>query len=299
MGMNGAGLLHRDLRLPEPVPQGATVLEATGVTVSYGPRRVVDEVDLAVHAGEIVALVGPNGAGKSTLLAVLAGDLEPERGSVSVDGAPVGSWRPNELAIRRGVLLQHVALSFPFTVTQVVRMGRAPWGGTTAEDWDDAIVAQAMVETDVRDLADRVFTTLSGGEQARVALARVLAQEARILLLDEPTASLDVRHQEQVLGIARSRADRGDAIVVVLHDLDIAAAHADVVVVLSDGRIRAQGPPDLVCTSELLSDVYEHPIEVLRHPRTGGLVIVPWRDERTGDDRRLADHIELSREEHP
>jgi iron complex transport system ATP-binding protein len=243
-------------------------------------------------------LVGPNGAGKSTLLAALAGDLDPDQGAVVIDGAPVGSWRANELAIRRGVLLQRVALSFPFTVTQVVRMGRAPWSGTTAEDWDDAVVAQAMVETDVRHLADRVFTTLSGGEQARVALARVLAQEARILLLDEPTASLDVRHQEQVLGIARSRADRGDAVVVVLHDLDIAAAHADVVVVLSDGRIRAQGPPDVVCTSELLTEVYEHPIEVLRHPRTGGLVIVPWRDERMAA-RRSDHHTDFSREEHP
>jgi iron complex transport system ATP-binding protein len=289
------GLLRRELRLPEPVTVGTVVLEAHGVTVAYGGRPVVDDVDLSVRSGEIVALVGPNGAGKSTLLGVLAGDLAPDRGSVTVDRAPISSWRPNELAIRRGVLLQRVALSFPFTVTQVVRMGRAPWGGTTAEDWDDAVVAAAMVETDVRELADRVFTSLSGGEQARAALARVLAQEASILLLDEPTASLDIRHQEQVLRVARSRADRGDAVVVVLHDLDIAAAHADVVVVLADGRIRAQGPPDEVCTAELLSDVYEHPIEVLRHPRTGGLVILPWRESRVAASDR---YLDLSREEH-
>jgi iron complex transport system ATP-binding protein len=273
-------VLHKELRLPEPVAPGTVVLEARGVTMAYGGHRVLDGVDLDVRAGEIVALVGPNGAGKSTLLAALAGDLVPDAGAVTIDGAPIASWRPNELAIRRGVLLQRVALSFPFTVTQVVRMGRAPWGGTTAEDWDDAVVAAAMVETDVRDLADRVFTSLSGGEQARAALARVLAQEASILLLDEPTASLDIRHQEQVLGVARSRADRGDAVVVVLHDLDLAAAHADVVVVLAHGRVRALGAPGDVCTSALLSDVYEHPIEVLRHPRTGGLVVLPWRESR-------------------
>jgi iron complex transport system ATP-binding protein len=294
--MSAVGLMRRELRLPEPVAAGGAVLEARGVTVAYGGHPVVDDVDLTVRAGDIVALVGPNGAGKSTLLGVLAGDLTPDRGTVTVDGAPIASWRPNELAIRRGVLLQRVALSFPFTVTQVVRMGRAPWSSTTAEDWDDAVVAAAMVETDVRALADRVFTSLSGGEQARAALARVLAQEASVLLLDEPTASLDIRHQEQVLRVARSRADRGDAIVVVLHDLDIAAAHADVVVVLSNGRVRAQGRPDEVCTTELLSDVYEHPVEVLRHPRTGGLVILPWRDTRVATD---PSHLDRIREEQP
>jgi len=274
------GVLHRDLRLPEPVPSGAVVLAARGVTVAYGGTPVVAEVDLDVRAGEILAIVGPNGAGKSTLLAVLAGDQHPDAGTVTVDGQHVGHWNANELAIRRAVLLQHVGLSFPFTVTQVVRMGRAPWGGTTAEDWDDAVVAQAMVETDVRVFADRAYTSLSGGEQARAALARVLAQESRVLLLDEPTAALDIRHQEQVLRIARGRAERGDAVVVVMHALDVAAAHADVVALLDRGRLRAHGRPDDVLTAELLSEVYEHPIEIIRHPRTGAVVILPWRDAR-------------------
>jgi iron complex transport system ATP-binding protein len=148
----------------------------------------------------------------------------------------------------------------------------------------------------VRVLSNRVFTSLSGGEQARAALARVLAQEACVLLLDEPTAALDIRHQEQVLRVARGRADRGDAVVVVMHDLDIAAAHADVVVVLAGGRIRAQGPPAAVCTERLLSDVYDYPIEVLRHPRTGGPVIVPRRERRDGP---IGTSIDLSSEDRP
>ncbi|MGE3621331.1 MAG: heme ABC transporter ATP-binding protein [Acidimicrobiia bacterium] len=253
------------------------VLEARGVTVAYGPRPVLADVDLSVRAGQVLAVVGPNGAGKSTLLAVLAGDLVPDAGTVAVDGHPYAHWSPDELAVRRGVLLQQVDVSFPFTVTQIVRMGRAPWAGTAAEDWDDDVVASALFETDVDRFSERTYTSLSGGERARAALARVLAQEPVALLLDEPTAALDIRHQELMLALARRRAARGDAVVVVMHDLGPAAAYADVVAVLDRGRVRAAGPPAEVFTGELLSEVYEHPIDVLRHPETGTALIVPRR----------------------
>jgi iron complex transport system ATP-binding protein len=169
-------------------------------------------------------------------------------------------------------------MSFPFTVLQVVRMGRSPWAGLPEEDRDDDVVLRSMIEADVVPLAQRNFMSLSGGERARAALARVLAQEAAVLMLDEPTAALDIRHQEQVLELAGQRARAGAAVVVVMHDLGLAAAHADRVVVMASGAIRADGPPHEVMTAELLSEVYECRIETLPHPRTGGLLVLPFRD---------------------
>lgn len=269
--------LRRGVRAPEGGRLGGVSLRVSGVAVSFGGEQILDDVDLDVRDGELLALVGPNGAGKSTLLSVLAGDLRPDRGSVELDGAPIGSWTPIELAMRRAVLLQQLTMSFPFTVHQTVEMGRSPWSGHDAEDDDERRIAEAMAATDVDHLADRTFTSLSGGERARAGMARAIAQDARVLLLDEPTAALDVRHQEQVLDLAAAAARDGGAVVVVMHDLGLAAAYADRVVVLADGRIRAIGSPDEVLTAPLLSEVYEHPIEVLRHPRTNDLIIVPDR----------------------
>lgn len=271
-------LARRIARMPETTLPGAVVLEAQGVSVTFGGVPILHDIDLPVRAGEVLALVGPNGAGKSTLLAALAGDLTPDAGTITVDGAPIADWTTTELAMRRGVLLQDVGLSFPFTVTQVVRMGRAPWAGTDAEDHDDGVVSAALVETETEAFTERIYTSLSGGERARAALARVLAQEPGVLLLDEPTAALDIRHQEQVLAIARDRARRGDAVVVVMHDLGVAAVHADQIAVMHHGRIRVHGAPHDVLNAELLSEVYEYPIELVRHPRTGHVLILPWRD---------------------
>ncbi|MFE3666283.1 heme ABC transporter ATP-binding protein [Streptomyces sp. NPDC059164] len=267
----------RTRELPSPVAPGAPAVEAAGLTVHLGQRRVLDRVDLTAHAGEVVALVGPNGAGKSTLLAALAADLAPGGGEVRIDGRPAAAWSPPELALRRSVLPQSAVLSFPFPVEDVVRMGRAPWAGTGREDEDDAAVAAAMAATEVTRFAARPFSALSGGERARVALARVLAQRAPLMLLDEPTAALDLRHQELVLRICRERAAAGDAVVVVLHDLGLAAAYADRAAVLHDGRITELGPPDEVFSRELLGEVYRQPVEVFPHPRTGTPLIVPVR----------------------
>lgn len=268
---------RRVTRIPVPAERGAVVLSARDVVVSFGDHTVLDGVALDVRAGEVVALVGPNGAGKSTLLGVLSGDRTPSAGGVTVNGSDVGDWTGIELALRRGVLPQRSDVSFPFTVEQIVRMGREPWRNTDGEDADDAIVEWAVRVTDVEALTGREFPSLSGGEQARSALARVLAQQPGLLLLDEPTASLDISHQEQVLGIARERAAVGDAVVVVLHDLGLAAAYADRVVVVHGGIVVADGPPDRVMTDALLSSVYGCEIETLRHPRTGALLVVPRR----------------------
>ncbi|MBZ6089172.1 heme ABC transporter ATP-binding protein [Streptomyces olivaceus] len=263
---------------PPPASPGEVLAEAEALRVFLGGRPVLDGVDVRVRAGEVLALVGPNGAGKSTLLGALAADVPAAEGVVRVHGRPVSAWSAPELALRRAVLPQSASLSFPFPVEEVVRMGRAPWAGGDEAAEDDAVVADAMSRTEVTGFAGRPFSALSGGERARVALARVLAQRAPLLLLDEPTAALDLRHQELVLRLCRERARAGDAVVVVLHDLALAAAYADRVAVLRAGRVAADGPPAEVFAEELLSEVYDQPVEVLPHPRTGALLVLPRRE---------------------
>nr|WP_198428920.1 heme ABC transporter ATP-binding protein [Nocardia bovistercoris] len=280
-GLDAAlGRVHELPTAPQP---GAVTLCSRGLGLErHGPsktrgRRVLDAVDFEVVAGQVVALVGPNGAGKSTLLAALAGELTPSEGSIELDGAPLTHWTPLDMARRRAVLPQSHTVGFPFTAREVVAMGRAPWARTTRADRDEEAVDAALTAADVRHLAARPFPTLSGGERARVALARVLAQDTTTLLLDEPTAALDLGHQESVLTLATARAAAGAAVVVVLHDLGIAAAYADRVAVLDEGRIAADGPPREVLTTDLLTRVYRHPVEVLDHPVTGAQLVLPVR----------------------
>ncbi|MEV6245135.1 heme ABC transporter ATP-binding protein [Streptomyces sp. NPDC051742] len=274
------GLRGRTRTLPAPVPVGGLVAEVVGARMALGQRPVLDGAGLAVRAGEVLALVGPNGAGKSTLLGVLAGDLVPDAGEVRIGDRPIAGWTAPELALRRAVLPQAAVLSFPFPVADVVRMGRAPWAGTDREDEDEAAVVEAMAAAEVTEFAARPFLALSGGERARVALARVLAQRTGLLLLDEPTAALDLRHQELVLRLCRERAAAGAAVVVVLHDLGLAAAHADRVAIVHGGRVAADGPPPDVLDEELLGRVYRQPVEVFPHPRTGVPLVVPNRTIR-------------------
>ncbi|MEV0437645.1 heme ABC transporter ATP-binding protein [Streptomyces spectabilis] len=277
MGMIGRLFGVRERALPGPVAPGDVLAEAVDARLALGGREVLAGVSVAARAGEVLALVGPNGAGKSTLLAALAADLPLASGAVRVCGRAAGDWPAPELALRRAVLPQSATLSFPFPVEDVVRMGRAPWAGTRLEDDDDKVVREAMAATEVTAFAARPFSALSGGERARVALARVLAQRAPLLLLDEPTAALDLRHQELVLRICRERAAAGDAVVVVLHDLGLAAAYADRAVVLHSGTVAADGAPRDVFDAALLSDVYRQPIEVFPHPRTGKPLVTPVR----------------------
>ncbi len=271
-------ILRRAHDIPDTPERGTVTLRARGVSVERGAgRRVLDGVDLDVITGEILALVGPNGAGKSTLLAALTGELETVSGTVELDGLPIADRTPVDMARRRAVLPQNHLVGFPFTAREVVTMGRSPWARTPRQDHDEAAISAAMAATDVEHLAARPFPALSGGERARVALARVLAQDTHTLLLDEPTAALDLGHQEQVLHLARTRAADGAAVVVVLHDLGVAAAYADRVAILRSGRLIAAGPPREVLTTELLTDVYAHPVEVLDHPVTGAQLVLPIR----------------------
>ncbi len=251
------------------------MIRAEGVSVELSGRRVVHDVELAVPEGELLALVGPNGAGKSTLLSALSGERHPETGRVTLDGRPIRDIEPLELARLRAVLTQDNAVSFPFLVGQVVQMGRSPWLRTGQREQDAEAISQALERADVTHLLGRRFTQLSGGERARVSLARVLAQDTPIVLLDEPTAALDLRHQEDVLRIARQLAAEGRTVVVVLHDLSLAGAYADRVALLENGRMRALGAPAEVLTEELVSEVYGLAVEVL--VRDGRPLVIPRR----------------------
>lgn len=257
----------------------APIVSARGVTLRLGSTEALTDVDLDLRRGEVLALVGPNGAGKSTLLAVLAGDLTPDRGEVTVLGRPIGDLGSLELARLRSVQTQEARLSFAFTAGEVVQMGRAPWQGTALEEEDERVVATAMQITETIDLAARQFPSLSGGEKARTGFSKALAQETPVLMLDEPTAALDIRHQESLLAHACARAAAGAAVVVVLHDLTLAAAYADCVVLLDRGFIRATGTPAQVLTSERLSTVYRYPVDVL-FTDVGHLVVLPTRSAR-------------------
>lgn len=258
------------------------MLHLTNVTVDIAGHRILDDVDLTVTRGTLLALVGPNGAGKSTLLSVISGDVSPTGGTVEIDGLPVARQSARGLARRRAVMLQEQRLAFGFRAVDVVRMGRAPWAGTDAEDRDEEAVADAVGRAELHELVERTFPTLSGGEKARTGFARALAQETPVLLLDEPTAAMDLRHQEAVLVEARRLASQGRTVVVVLHDLGLAAAHADRICLIDDGRVVADGSPRHVLEPARLSAVYRHHVDVVEV--AGSLVVVPDRTGRPFPD---------------
>lgn len=254
---------------------------AKGAGYRVGSADLIHDISLVVQPGEVVVLVGPNGAGKSTLMQVLAGDIHPTSGSILLDGKPIGSFRPHELALRRAVLPQQSLLQFAFTVREVVEMGRSPHDDT--RDEREAIVDEALAATEMTPFESRVYPSLSGGEKARAQLSRVLAQQAPLLLLDEPTAALDLRHQQHVMDIARNIALEGGSVIAVVHDLNLAASSADRIVLLDRGTIAADGSPWEVMQEELLSEVYQCEIAVAKHPlRDCPLVMPLGKDHRSG-----------------
>lgn len=253
------------------------ILSAVGVTYSVDGAVLVDGVDLEGRRGELIALCGPNGAGKSTLLRILAGDLSPHPGTVVVDGFDTSSATPAELARARAVMRQGGRSDIPFTAIAVVEMGRYPHRSDpdASRAADIRAIRVAMERTETDHLAGRIYATLSGGEQTRVVMARILAQDAPVVLLDEPTTALDVAHQERVLAEVRRIADEGSCVIAVLHDLNAASYYADRVVMMADARIAATGTPTEVLRSDLLNSVYGQEMTVVEHPtRNCPLVIV-------------------------
>jgi iron complex transport system ATP-binding protein len=224
----------------------------------YHGRIVLCDVGLRVQAGEIVAILGPNGAGKSTLLKTICKTLPPIAGSVRVADMEIGRLSDREVARKIGYVPQEEAAVFPFTVREVVAMGRIPYAtGIWESAQDHRIVDHAIEVADCGELAERPVTELSGGEKQRVLIARALAQEADVLLMDEPTSHLDVRHQLSVANLMQDLASRGKAILAAVHDLNLAAQFADRAVLLAQGTKRADGPLELVLQSPDLDRAYE------------------------------------------
>jgi heme transport system ATP-binding protein len=259
-------------------------LTATSLTYAIGSSILVDRVSIDAVPGQVVAILGPNGAGKSTLLGLLSGDLTPKVGAVSYSSDNVADMSNADRSLQRAMFSQRIPVDVPFTARAVIELGRFPHrhDRSLSPEQDKSIVDDALAVTDTARFSDRIYATLSGGERTRVALARVLAQDTPLVLLDEPTTALDVYHRERVMNIIRTSADSGRTIVAVLHDLNAAAAYADTIVVMADGKVKAAGSVDEVLKPELLSDVYRQPMAVIDHPlRPGKLVLTDDRERPT------------------
>jgi iron complex transport system ATP-binding protein len=253
-------------------------LAARRLSVTLARRLVLNDVSLALSSGHLVALVGPNGAGKTTLLRALAG-LVPSEGAIEVGGAALSSLTLRERARRFAYLPQGHIVHWPLPARDIVALGRYPHGATDPARLtpkDTEAVLRAMQATDVMEFSERSVTELSGGERSRVALARVLAVEAPVILADEPTASLDPRHQFDVMKSLRAAADKGVLVIVVTHDLGLAARFADTVLVLSDGRLVSQGAPAEALSEKIMGDVFR--ISAYRAEYQREAVIVPWAE---------------------
>jgi iron complex transport system ATP-binding protein len=253
--------------------------EARGLVLRYPgvEQPALDDVQLSVPEGQLYAVLGPNGSGKSTLMRALLGVVRPERGEARVAGRPVGSWTRRELARAVGAVSQTESVTFPVRVRDLVGMGRyAHQGALGAEsDADRTAIRTALERCDVLELEARPVTTLSAGEFQRVRLARALALEPTSLALDEPTASLDVRHEMSILKLLRAAADGGTTVLLITHHLDLAARFANRMLLMDAGRVVAEGPPAEVMRADVLSSVYRWPITVERDPVTGAPRITP------------------------
>lgn len=249
----------------------SSTLTARQLRYNLGERRLITDVSLSIASGEMVAIIGPNGAGKSTLLRLLTGYLAADCGECRLQGKPLEQWQPQQLAKVRAVMRQHSELAFPFTVEEVVAMGRSPHSGRDAK----RAIQQVMEQTDCTSLAQRDYRQLSGGEQQRVQLARVLVQlwqqqpAPSWLFLDEPTSALDLYHQQHTLRLLRSLTRQQPlAVCCVLHDLNLAALYADRILLLHQGRLVASGTPQQVLQTDILTRWYQADLGVAAHPET-------------------------------
>lgn len=236
--------------------RSASTLSIHGLQFCRGSRVVLDAIDLQLQAGAVTAVLGPNGAGKSTLLSCMAGLLRPEHGSIELDGVSLQSLSAMQRARRIAFLPQTPEIAWAVDVQTLVSLGRLPFQGISSDEEDRAAVARAMEKTEVAQWAERTVTTLSGGERARVLLARVLAGESDWLLADEPFTGLDPSHQFEAADLLRSAALQGGGVVLTIHDLTLAARIADRVIILDRGRIVADGAPRIALTPQILRDVY-------------------------------------------
>jgi iron complex transport system ATP-binding protein len=257
-----------------------TAISLEGVTVTLGGRPVVDDVDVRIEEGEWVALIGPNGAGKTTMLRAIAG-LVPFDGAIRLHGRPAGEMHRREIARTVAIVPQEPSTPPWLTVGEYVLLGRTPHLGPLAREGsaDHVAVSRALERLDLLDFRDRLLGTLSGGERQRTVVARALAQEAPVVILDEPTAALDIGHQQQALELLDDlRGESGLTLLAAMHDLTLAAQYADRMVLLDAGRIVADGPPGDVLTQGLVAAHYAASIEVV--DVAGRIAVVPARPAR-------------------
>ena len=258
------------------------LLALHNITVRYGRGQpaVLADLSLTIQRGEFIGLAGPNGSGKTTLLKIISGVLAPDAGSILLDGQPLAHISRRALARRIAVLPQNVSFLFPFSVMEVVLMGRAPHHSAfSLEGDDDVAVARACLErTETTDLANRSILTLSGGELQRVALARALAQEPEILLLDEPTAHQDLRHQLDIFELVMDLHDtRGLTVLAVSHELSLLARYSKRLLLIHNGHVVADGSPKDVVTPDRVQEVYGVTAEIHPHPHGGSPLVLPIR----------------------
>lgn len=268
----------------ENINQAVNAITASNINLKYGSDVILDNINVEIKAGQVTALLGPNGAGKSSLLKILCGEQElnhtPTHSSPVIQyfGKPSTTWNKSVLAKHLGILPQHSTLSFPFLVKEVVKLGGLPLTVSNAELQN--IAEEFMLNVGIDHLKNRLYPSLSGGEKQRVHLARVLTQlsqsnENKIFMLDEPTSALDLSHQHNTLMLAREMAQSGAAIVVVLHDLNLASQYADRILLLHQGKIVSDGSPWQALTSENIEDVYHQKTMIMPHPQYNIPVVIP------------------------
>ncbi|MDX1645781.1 MAG: ABC transporter ATP-binding protein [Longimicrobiales bacterium] len=245
--------------------------EGLGVRYPGAATPALHDVSISVSTGSLYAVLGPNGSGKSSLVRALLGVTPLASGRALVGGRSIDRWKRGELARAVGVVSQNESIAFPLTVTELVGMGRYPHVGPLAieSEADRSAVRRALGACDIAELSERDVTTLSGGEFQRTRIARALAQEPSALVLDEPTSSLDIRHQMAILELLRRSADDGMTVLLVTHSLDLAAQFSDRMLLLSQGRVAAEGPPEDVLQEDVLTEVYGWPLSVSTDPETG------------------------------
>src|SRR5688572_6555674 len=262
------------------------MLEARNLTIKYDERIAVTGVSLKLTPGNITALIGPNGAGKSTLLRALNGQVRYASGVVLLDGEPILKFSRRSIGRRIAVVAQEAELRFPVTVLEFVLGGRFAWASNAAWGWetdrDLHIAEEVLSETELAELSGRLMNELSGGERQRAVLARALATEAAFLLLDEPTANLDLSHQATLLALVRNRCDQQQAAaLVVTHDINLAAQFADEILLMKRGKVIEAGTPRAVLTPRLLREVFEVTVLVDAHPVTNAPRVTPVHDRRS------------------
>ena len=242
------------------------MLVAKNVGLRIGAKWLVRNVSFEIETGEFVVLIGANGAGKTTLLRLLAGEIKPTEGTILLDDKSIYNVPLKELAVQRSVMRQQADMNFDFTALEVIAMGRYPYIGKSTKAENDRIIEMVLQQTQTTALQDRIFTTLSGGEKARVTLARVLAQKARYILMDEPTSAMDLQHQRLTMEIARDSIAQGQGVIAILHDLNLASMYADRIGMIHQGQLFAIGTPDEVLTEQNIETVFNVPVRVTKHP---------------------------------